>query len=187
METDYPQLNDGFGNSLRMDENGIVITSIPGKNINLVPGAGAVQINGVALPAASIAPVITEQFLITAAEIKSLATAKILVPRKGAGTIIFMLGATVFFKPGATPYTVDPSTQFALFCGGFLLSAFTENGFLDQATPQVGVATGVTGADFASFFVDNDFNISSLNGPDATLGDGTMLVTLTYQVMPNNL
>ncbi len=42
-----PNVCDGFGNAINLDENGVAITAAPGKNINLgTSGSGAVELNG---------------------------------------------------------------------------------------------------------------------------------------------
>lgn len=46
-KNDYPNLCDSFGNAIRLDENGILITVAPNENLNIrVSGSGEAQING---------------------------------------------------------------------------------------------------------------------------------------------
>ncbi len=45
-----PNVCDGFGNAVNLDENGVAITAAPGKNVNLkTSGSGTPQINGGAI------------------------------------------------------------------------------------------------------------------------------------------
>lgn len=175
---DYPQLGDGYGNAIRLDENGVDITTGPGLPF-LVNGQ---PVGGGILKQQSV--------ILSASDLENLSTTPILIVPGIAGVYLSISSVIVNYLFGTTPYVFDPSTYFAICIGGNT-APFLSNASLIQENLFSGTNNVLIDAAFGASLsvgppVDPaDLNgvgiyVSSYAGPDPSSGDGTIKFTVTY-------
>lgn len=188
----WPQLSDSHDNQIRLDEAGIRLIAGAGLNVNLQTSqGGAVQANGAAIAAG--ASVLTAKVPITSAQIKtfdSTTQAVVeLVPAPGPNKLINVLSVVIEYKFGTTPYTPPAGGQLTIFLGTFtngnVIASTNQAGFIDSGSNQVFIQNGGAGGAVANAVdvVNQHVAVGNANSAAAaTLGDGTLIITVQYTV-----
>lgn len=179
-ETAYPNLGDGFGNSIRMDENGLALVSAPGKPINL---------NGSGVSAAGH---LTASLTLTPTQVKALTNAAagtfVLVAAPGAGKIIIVDAVEVNLQFASAAYTTGTSAASLYYLSGATLTAIATvitSAHLLQASSNL---TDTVPTLDGSQTLANETNAAVVIGltTNATLyaaGDSPVVVNVVYRVL----
>lgn len=125
----------------------------------------------------------------TSAELLALfTTAKPLVAAPGANKVLNFIEATISYVAGATAYTINSSTNLSIKhkdkTGADLSSTRATTGFIDQSTNQYSLFRPLAAQLALTTNSINQPLCLSLAGANPTLGDGTLIVTVVYRVLP---
>lgn len=121
-----------------------------------------------------------------------LTTPKTVVAAQGAGTFILPLFYVAEYVFNATPYTLpDINASFNLTwdnnTGLSEPASFLLAGFIDQGSSQLNASTlmasGNTLSSGAAAYINKDLTINCAASLNPTVGDGTLRVTVGYQVL----
>lgn len=126
--------------------------------------------------------------VISSAQLQALPTRVAVIAAPGMGKVIHPVGIFWQYKAGATPYTIaDPDNSFNLAYGADAapLTGLSTAGFVDQATSQVIFATaGPDGPIPQTTAANAALNLTLVGTtPVLTLGDGTVTITVLYQIV----
>jgi hypothetical protein len=191
-EADYPQLQDGFGNQIRLDETGVNVNTggnPPGSLPFLVNGAA---VSGAVLKSASV--------LVTSAQLLALTSAPVVLVPGVSGHYLSLQGAILEYIFGTTPYTIPASNEFDIQVGPSAVDGSDANivgnipatGFIDQSNDVIFDATNITitgglplggGGNIpapSSEASGQAIYLVEQGGTDVTVGDGTLKITVYY-------
>jgi hypothetical protein len=185
-----PNLADGFGNSLRMDEAGFTITACPNQNVNLnTSGSGAVLDNGVPIGGGS-SLLKQASVVLSQSDLENLSTIPIQIVAGKAGVYYALATAIAQYTFGTASYSVDPNTYFSFNIGGSTAPFLSNTILMQENTVLSGLHDLLIDSGFGSISVGPPVDpadlsnvgifVTSYAGPDVTLGDGTVKVTVTY-------
>jgi hypothetical protein len=186
-----PNLADGFGNSLRMDEAGFTITACPNQDVNLnTSGSGAVLNNGVPIGGGGSSLFKQASIVLSQSDLENLAATPIQIVAGKAGVYYALATAIAQYTFGTTSYSVDPNTFFSFNIGGSTAPFLSNTILMQENTVLSGLHDLLIDSGFGSISVGPPVDpadlsnvgifITSYAGPDVTLGDGTVKVTVTY-------
>lgn len=125
---------------------------------------------------------------LTSAQLKALPTAIALLAAAGAGNMIVVLSLTLQYKFGTVAYTIANSDNAfeAVYHGDtHSLATINATGLVDQTANTVASAAGLSPT--VAQTVANNKGVDLIlagTGPALTLGDGTVVVTMSYQIVP---
>ncbi len=189
-ENQQPNLADGFGNSLRMDENGLALISSPGKSLSLsTSGGGAVKLNGANVGAGGE---LQATVTITAAQMLAInntfATAFQILPAPGAGLLTVVDDIVVDLQFATTAYATGTGDLEAFYSTGAAL------GPLIQAVITSALIKGAVSAIVKTVPSSDSVNITvgSVNQPVLvalsaanlyTAGDSPLVLTIRYRTV----
>lgn len=122
---------------------------------------------------------------VNSAEILALFDTPVTLVAGVAGKVPVVNGYSITYVAGSTPYTVDPDGELEIVTAGNMWVGVSDVGFLDQAASQVS-ASGYVGGDLVGPLSAVDGEGISLTNTVAnpTLGDGTLVVTISYFLAP---
>jgi hypothetical protein len=132
---------------------------------------------------------------ITAAQVLTLnATPVVLIPAPGAGRFV-LPDITIFFKSAGTAYAgIAVGEDLALRYtngSGTILQASETTGFLDQATAQTRVVTGLQSAAATGLFevapTANAAIVVHMLAGEITTGNSPIRIRTYYRVLPSTL
>jgi hypothetical protein len=152
----------------------IVVLVVP-ELMAQVTGSGSVQ---------------TVSSALTAAQIASLRGSPVtLIPAPGAGKIIAPVSMVVQYKFGTTPYTTTSGGNFNFSLGPISNGevAFAPVGattFIDQVMNQVSVRAGASIGDSQARLDNQDLRVTNDGSAEWANGDGTVIITVYYTVVP---
>ena len=125
--------------------------------------------------------------MLTSAQLLALNTTPItLIPAAGAGNMISIVNATLEYNFVATPYTVPGGTQLQLFVNTLEVGTdIAAAGLVDQGANTVASTTAAnqTTGTAAATLANQPLTITNSIG-NFTLGDGTLTVTVYYNIIP---
>jgi hypothetical protein len=137
---------------------------------------------GTGEPAIWSGPVVKQATVaVSTSQIENLHSAPVqLLPAPGAGKMIVVLSSVIEYVHGSTPFTVDGTATLAIPFGGLTAN---QTGFLDQSSNQVYVVAAGGNGNFTAQ-VNQPVNLSNGSAAEASAGDGSLSVTVTYMVVP---
>jgi hypothetical protein len=130
----------------------------------------------------------TATVVVTSAQLLALhATPVTIIPAAGAGTLISIVNATLEYNFNTTAYVVPGTSQLQLLINNLEVGTdIAATGLLDQAASTVASTTAAnqsTGVAMATLS-NNALVIQNSVGPEYTTGDGTLTVTVYYNIIP---
>lgn len=163
-----------------VDQGGDVIVSINNDGSTTIP-------TGQVGPVASMVNQV--KLTLTSAQLKALkATPVSIIPAPGSGKFIQVEECSVYYKFGATAYTLNAGTL-KLYHGPVAnakpLTAALETGLIDQTANRsnLDVAILATGNLTDAQALNVDIEVGNAGAAEFTLGDGTVEFFVNYQIL----
>jgi hypothetical protein len=101
--------------------------------------------------------------------------------------MINVVSVVAQYKAGAVPYAVVNGSQLNLFLGdptNVVVAGGNAYGFLDQSTNQVQVLSQAPVNGVQGNYENQTLMIANNSGAEWASGDGTVIVTVTYTIVP---
>lgn len=184
-------LADGFGNVVRLDENGLTLIAGPGKPLNLsTSSGGAVVLNGANVGAGGA---LQTSMTLTPAQIQAMtntsATAVTLIAAPGLGKIIIVDSVVVDLEFATTAYATGTADLEISYESGSTLTALQD--VLSAAHLKSAATSNLTVTRptlDGSQTLANEINAAVVIGlasttTQYTAGDSPVVVTIVYRVL----
>jgi hypothetical protein len=180
LELNPPNLSDMFGNSLRMDENGIALISAPGKPVSL---------NGAGVGAAGQ---LLATLTLTPAQVQALTNVVggtfVVIPAPGAGLVVVVDKVDVNLAFVSVAYATGTSAASLYYNNAGTLTAIATiiaNAQLLQASSSLTDTAGsLTGAQVVANEANRQVVVGlTTNATLYTAGNSPVTITVVYRVI----
>lgn len=185
MAPKYPNLGDGYGNAVILDENGVVVTARPGKDLNLVTsGGGLPKANGVTI--GSGGAVLVANTTLTAAQVNALKVTPVTVIPAVAGKTIVVLQNNIVYVFGGSAFGGLDNTSNIQFSQGTDIGFSSQQmqTFLDQVSSQIALAQSFAGP-FGSLLDFQSVPVTVNNSGTASNGGAgsSVIINVLYTLL----